>query len=478
MIQSCDQKSTSKNVDTSADSTVSTTESNDISWVDNAVIYEVNLRQYTPEGTIKAFMQHLDKIQDLGVDVLWFMPIHPIGVKNRKETEQSLGSYYSIRDYRGVNPDFGTKEDFKALVDKCHEMGFKVVLDWVANHSSWDHAWVTEHPEWYTADSYGNRPIVPIDNDGKATDWTDVADLNYENAEFRKAMIADMKYWVTDFDVDGFRCDVAGFVPVDFWVQARTELETVKPLFMLAEWEDAAYYEAFDFTYAWHQHHVMQEIIKGEQTVEDWKNLAKEAKTGWTGAPDSLKLWGPYNNQMNFITNHDENSWNKTVFDRFGNAHRCFATLSFTLPGLPLIYSGQEAAMSKVLRFFEKDTIDWSQDSLRGFYKALVELKHENSALNIGENGGEFKIISNQENDYNGLFVFERMSQSDTLVVVANLSNKNKTFKLETPYPRVRQLRFSSSSENTRLALKTPMKSYNNGLQPWECQVYEIVKAE
>ncbi|MFY0673752.1 MAG: alpha-amylase [Bacteroidia bacterium] len=443
-------------------------------WVKNAVIYEVNVRQYTPEGTFAAFSEHLPKLKELGVDILWFMPIHPIGLKNRKLDSTSLGSYYAVKDYKAVNPDFGTNEDFQSLVEKCHEMGFKVVLDWVANHSAPDHHWVDEHPEYYTKDSLGNYPIPPV-----GTDWWDVADLNYDEPGLRAAMVDAMKFWVDNYNIDGFRCDVAGEVPLDFWVEARPQLEKNKKLFMLAEWEDAEFYKAFDFTYGWHQHHIMNEIIKGEQTVADWKNLKNETKTGWLGDPTEIEPWGNFNNQMNFTTNHDENSWNKTVFERFGNAHAAFATMAFTLPGLPLIYSGQEAAMNKSLRFFEKDTIDWTQDSLRGFYTKLVEIKHNHPSLNIGDNPGSFKIKEWYDED---IFMFERAAENDTLLIVANLSPKAKGVIVQNPNERIIYTIFSSFYSTTepdfQLKVSTPFKKRNIGLGPWEVQVFQVMKPE
>lgn len=274
--------------------------------------------------------------EDLGVDILWFMPIHPIGELNRKG---SLGSYYSVRDYKAVNPEFGTMEDFKNLVNKAHELGFKVILDWVANHTSFDHQWATDHPEWYTRDEKGNI-VSPFD-------WTDVADLKYDNnPALWDAMIDALKFWVVEANIDGYRCDVAGMVPVAFWEKARTELDAVKPVFMLAEDEGQRdlMKKAFDANYGWEFHHIMNNIAKGEKNAADvWAYFAKEDT-----------LFAPTSFRMMMTSNHDENSWNGTEFERMGDGAKAFAVMAYTIPGFPMMYNGQEVALNKRLLFFEK----------------------------------------------------------------------------------------------------------------------------
>ncbi|MDZ7741384.1 MAG: alpha-amylase family glycosyl hydrolase [Bacteroidota bacterium] len=326
-------------------------------WSRDDVIYEVNIRQYTPEGTFKAFEEHLPRLKEMGVDILWLMPVHPIGEKNRKG---SLGSYYSVKDYLAVNPEFGTKEDFRSLVGKAHELGMYVILDWVANHTAWDNVWVEEHPAWYVKDSSGNF-ISPFD-------WTDVIKLDYDNAGMRRAMKDALLYWVKEENIDGYRCDVAGEVPIDFWNEASAELYAVKPVFMLAEAELPEHHEkAFNMSYAWEMHHVMNEVAKGNenankiQEVLD-KNMARFPQ-------------GAY--RMYFTSNHDENSWNGTVYERMGDAAETFAALTYVLPGMPLIYSGQEAGLDKRLLFFEKDSISWDEMKLLDFYTRLNEIKEE-----------------------------------------------------------------------------------------------------
>ncbi|MEA3505689.1 MAG: alpha-amylase family glycosyl hydrolase [Bacteroidota bacterium] len=379
-------------------------------YIKGATIYEVNIRQFTEEGTINAFVKHLPRLKELGVDILWLMPIQPIGELNRKG---SMGSYYSVKDYFAVNPEFGTKKDFQTLVDKAHEMGFKVILDWVANHSAWDNANVKLHPEWYTADSAGNL-VSPFD-------WTDVVDFNYDNNDMRAHMIQALKYWVNEFDIDGYRCDVAGMVPVDFWNNAVNELNKIKPVFMLAEDEGniELLKEAFDMHYGWELHHIMNEIAKGEQSVKELK--AYFAKCDTLYEDDDIK--------MNFITNHDENSWNGTVNERMGNAAEAFAVMAFTVPGMPLIYSGQEDGLDKRLKFFEKDIIEWEENSTTAFYKNLTKLKESNIALGTPKFGGSFEIIETQNES---VFAYKRVKDDNEVVVIINLSDKEQKYSLAT----------------------------------------------
>ena len=384
-------------------------------WAKNAVIYEVNVRQYTPEGTFKAFEANLPRLKELGVDILWFMPIHPIGIVDRKIPKgykESLGSYYSVKDYKGVNPEFGTEADFKALVAKAHEMGFKVLIDWVANHSSRDNAWITEHPDWYVKDSTGEI-MTPHD-------WTDCAKLNYTNKDMRGAMIDAMKYWVSNCDIDGFRCDVAGEVPVDFWDTARMELEKVKPMFMLAENEDHPELckKAFDANYGWGMHHVMHKVAQGKDSVNQ---IVRQIMKVDSILPKTAM-------QMNFITNHDENSWNGTAQEKFGAGENAFAVLTYTLPGMPLIYSGQEAGLNKRLKFFTKDTISWSNLELTPFYKALNKLKHSNEAIENPPYGGTFEKINNSEPKK--VLSFLRLKGNVRVLVLLNLSASPVSFIL------------------------------------------------
>ena len=289
-------------------------------WSKNAVIYEVNVRQYTVEGTFNAFANRLPQLKELGVDVLWFMPIYPISKEARKGT---LGSYYSVQDYKGINPEFGKAEDFKALVQKAHEMGFKVILDWVANHTGRDHIWMKQHPDWYVKDSLGHA-LAPFD-------WTDAAKLDYKNTAMRSAMQESMAYWVKEFDVDGFRCDVAGEVPTDFWNDTRAKLNKIKPVFMLAEADKAELTKkAFNADYNWPLLGVMNDIAKGKKVATDIDKVLAHHDS----------IYPPTSFKMNFVTNHDENSWNGSEYERMGAGVNAFVILSYTYPGIPLIYTG------------------------------------------------------------------------------------------------------------------------------------------
>jgi glycosidase len=373
-------------------------------WSYDAVIYEVNVRQYTPEGTFKAFEAHLPRLKELGVDILWLMPVHPISEKNRKGP---LGSYYAVQDYKKINPEFGTMDDFRSLVEKAHGMGFYVILDWVANHTGWDNPWIFDHPEWYTHDSTGNI-IYP-------SDWTDVADLNYDNADMRAAMTDALKFWVQEADIDGYRCDVAADVPTDFWNDVRFELDRIKLVFMLAEAEKPEHHEkAFDMSYSWELHGLFNAVAQGKKNVTDLDNYFIKHDTTF---PSSAY-------RMNFITNHDENSWHGSVNERMGKAGPVFAVLSYTLPGMPLIYSGQEAGLDKRLAFFSKDTIHWDYESpLIGFYTTLNRMKKENQALWNGNYGGGMERIMTSVNEK--VFAFARQKDDNTILVVTNLSDQN-----------------------------------------------------
>jgi glycosidase len=381
-------------------------------WVKNANIYEVNIRQYTPEGTLNAFEQHLPRLKELGVDILWFMPIQPIGELNRKVVgEENNGSYYSISDYTAVHSDYGSVEDFKRVVEKAHSMGMKVILDWVANHTAFDHHWVKEHPEFFTAGPNGNSPIVALDNDGGATDWTDVADLNYANPDLHDAMYEEMAWWIKECDIDGFRCDVAGFVPIDFWNTTRPRLEEIKPVFMLAEWEDPAHMEAFNMNYGWEFHHILNELAKGKKASTEVVEYLKKNDSLYSD--DDIRMY--------FTTNHDENAWNGTVFERMGEQHLNMFVIAATLPGMPLIYSGQEAGLDHRLSFFGKDEIDWSNEEYKNFYSRMLKIKHENEALWNAKWGGDLELIDMGEEN---VLAYRRIKGNNEVVVFVNLSSE------------------------------------------------------
>lgn len=386
-----------------------------LDWTRNAVIYEVNVRQYTKEGTFKAFEAYLPQLKELGVDVLWFMPIHPISEKNRKG---KLGSYYAVKNYKAVNPEFGTVEDFKALVTKAQGMGFKVILDWVANHTGCDNAWITEHPDWYVKDSLGNIK--------SPYDWTDTYELNYDNKEMRVAMVDAMKYWVTDFGIDGFRCDMAHEVPTDFWNDARKELDAVKPMFMLAESENYDLLEkAFDANYSWELMHMMSDIYKGKKDVD--------SLTAYFSKLDTIMVKDGY--KMNFLTNHDENSWNGTEFERYGKGVEAFAVLTYTINGMPMIYTGQEIGLKKRLEFFVKDQVpSWEKNETFAFYQKLNDLKHKFPPLLAGEQGGEMKRYNTDNNK--SVLIYSRTKDAKEVFVVLNLSAKETEVTVTDSLPK------------------------------------------
>lgn len=375
-----------------------------LNWSRNAVIYEVNIRQYTKEGTINAFAKHMPRLKEMGVDILWLMPIYPVSEKNKKG---DLGSYYAVADYRAVNPEFGTMADMKALVKEAHKLGMKVILDWVANHTGWDNVVMADHKDWYTQNEKGEI-IIP-----EGTDWTDTADLNYDNQDMRKYMIGSFKFWLENADVDGFRCDVAGMVPTNFWETARVELDKVKPVFMLAEaWEPELAGHSFDMGYAWDGHHLMNDVAQGKKNVADIKAYFAKVDTMYT--KDAYL--------MNFTTNHDENSWNGTTAERMGDAAKTFAVFSYVIPGMPLIYSGQEAGLNKRLKFFYKDEIDWSDLSMAAFYKELSQLKASNKALLAGVKGGKMQWLST--NNETAICAFSREKEGDTVIAIFNMTDK------------------------------------------------------
>ncbi len=409
-------------------------------------IYEVNIRQYTPEGTLKAFEKHIPRLKKMGVDILWLMPIFPISDKNRKGT---LGSYYAVANYVKVNPEFGTKDDLHHLINTAHKDSMLIILDWVANHTGWDNPWITEHPDWYTHDSISGKIISPV------PDWTDVADLNYDNKNMRNEMVNSMKYWLQNFDIDGFRCDVAMMVPTDFWDSARVELNKVKPVFMLAEAEQPDLMkEAFDMNYAWNFHHIMNEIAKHKHNADSLrKYFENDPKT----YPQKVY-------RMAFTSNHDENSWNGTVFERMPHSYKTFAVLTFVAPGMPLIYSGQEAKLNKRLRFFDKDTIDWSNLTMQDFYTKLIQLKNENPALWNGKAGSPAYFINTSNPEQ--ILTFKRKKGENTVLVIMNLSDKNAKFKfIEKDFERT-YIDFFSGKE---VKIK-PQETYN--LKPWEYRIF------
>ncbi len=371
-------------------------------WAKNTNIYEVNIRQYTKEGSFKAFEKELPRLHKMGVDVLWFMPIQPIGVKKRKGT---LGSYYSISDYKAVNPEFGTLADFKSVVAKAHSLGMKVMLDWVANHTSWDHVWIEKHPDWFTQKN--GQIIAPV------PEWEDVADLNYNSKEMRHAMVDALQYWVKECDIDGYRCDMAMMVPLNFWEDdVRPYLDKTKNLLWLAEAEGPEFHKkAFHITYGWDWHHLFNDMAQGKKKIADLDALMAAEKAKYPA-----NSW-----RLQFTSNHDENSWNGSEQERMGGAYRTFAVLAATLPGVPLMYSGQETGLlNRKLKFFDKDEIPWGVCVLNDFYKKLWALKKNNSAMTNAAAEGNFTRLKTNHDDV--VYAFSRQKGKDKVVVIANIS--------------------------------------------------------
>jgi alpha-amylase len=367
------------------------------SWILRTNVYEVNLRQYTPEGTISAFRAHLPRLRDMGVETLWFMPITPIAQEHKKG---SMGSYYACSDFTSVSAEFGSLEDWKALVSEAQVMGFKVILDWVANHTGWGHRWTREHPEWYERNAEGG--FVP------AHGMDDIIELDFRNRELRAAMIDAMRFWVEETGIDGFRCDLAFWVEVDFWIEAKAALDTVKLLFWLGELDPlthGAYMQVFDAAYTWSWMHAAQEFYGGRAPLGELYELLDRYRAT-TGIP----AW--------FTANHDENSWNGTEFEKYGPLAAALAVFSCTWPGLPLVYSGQELPNTKRLQFFEKDPIEWQgKPSLHNFYKTLLDLRRSNRSLDANASCRLLQTSAGKD-----ALVFERSEGDELVLVLINLS--------------------------------------------------------
>ncbi len=400
-------------------------------WIYNAVVYEMNIRQQSEEGTFAAAEQRLPFLKELGVDVIWLMPIHPIGVDGRKGT---LGSYYSIVDYKAINPEFGGLEDFKSFLDKAHELGFKVVTDWVANHTSRDAKWWTEgKKDWYKIDPATDLPIVEYD-------WTDIASLNYENEDMRAAMIDALCYWI-ELGLDGYRCDVAYKVPADFWAEAWAAVKAINPdVYLLAEGEESWLHECgFNTTYAWELHHMLNAMAKGGSET---KNVAGDGTIKTDSkttadlkeylARDAQKYPQPAMRLM-FTSNHDENSWAGTEFERLGDAVKTMAALTYLLPqGQPLIYTGQEIGHNDRFEFFEKDAVKaWEANEWTAFYRSLNAMRHSNQALAAGGRGGDMTYLECANGD---VLAFSRKVEGNEVVAIFNLSAQMQKVQFAEPF--------------------------------------------
>ena len=382
-------------------------------WAKNATIYEVNVRQYSPEGSFAAVTQALPRLKTMGVDILWLMPVNPIGRDHRKGP---LGSYYSVSDYKAINPEFGTLDDFKALVQHAHGLGMKVIIDWVPNHTSWDNVWVKDHPDWYLKDATGKIGPVTFGSGPDAQVWEDVVGLDYRVPAMRAAMIDAMAFWIKTADVDGFREDVASNVPTDIWNEARAALDKIKPVFMLAEADKPELQQdAFDMTYDWDFYHCMVKVAKTGDARELMAFFAHPPKTFPAGSY-----------RMEFTSDHDENSWNGSDTELYGKAFKPYAVIAATVPGMALVYSGQESGLDKRLKFFERDPIAWRNYPLADFYRGLLTLRHDNPALWNGDAGGSMEVLDPHNTR---VFAFRRVKDGHSVTVTVNLSGKAQKIK-------------------------------------------------
>jgi glycosidase len=377
-----------------------------IDWGNGTNIYEVNVRQYTREGTFKAFIEHIPRLKNMGVDILWLMPVTPISAEKRQGT---WGSYYAASSYTNVDPAYGSEEDFKELIRTAHFFEMKVIIDWVANHTGYDHVWTKEHADWYRKDEHGNFTEL--------YGWVDVIDLNYEIPALRDGMIGAMKYWVKTFDIDGFRCDMARTVPVDFWIEARAECDAMKCLFWLAECEILNYHEAFDVTYGWEGMRAFDKYFKDELKFEEIRSILINYSHYPIGSRKLL-----------FTSNHDENTYYGTEYEKYGVCAKAMAVFTCTWPGIPLIYSGQEKPNLKRLEFFEKDFIDWEGDvELHGFYKTLLTIRKKNKALQ------ESASVLLLQTDQPEVLAYLCRRQHDKVLVLMNLGKGAATFRIDHP---------------------------------------------
>ncbi len=382
-----------------------------VEWAHTTNIYEVNVRQYTKEGTFNAFAKELPRLKDMGVQTIWFMPVTLIAQKNKKGT---LGSYYACTDYTAINPEFGTLDDFKQLVKQAHSMGFKVIIDWVANHTGWDHVWTKQHPEYFLRDSStGDFKI--------ASGMDDIIELDYSNPDLVKAMIDAMRFWVTECDIDGFRCDLAFWVELPFWIKARKELDKAKHLFWLGEFDEIdhpEYGKVFDASYTWTWMHKTEDFNKKHLPIDSLESVLK--KYSIIG-DSSMRAW--------FTTNHDENSWNGTEYEKYDGMAKALAVFSCTWNGIPLIYSGQELPNKKRLKFFDKDEIEWTgHNELHNFYKTLLNLHSADPALRAGdEKVKTFRIKTSDDTD---VFAYLRKNGDKEVLVLLNLSRKDNLFTI------------------------------------------------
>jgi alpha-amylase len=412
-------------------------------WIMQGNIYEVNIRQYTPEGTFRAFAPHLDRLKKMGVQTLWFMPINPISRLGRKGT---LGSYYAVSDYTAINPEFGTLDDFKQIVALCHQKGMKVIIDWVPNHTGADHRWLKEHPEFYIKDSSGKAAV--------AFDWIDTRQLDYANSIMQDSMIASMKFWLDRTGIDGFRCDVAWNVPAGFWKRCIGDLRRMKNIFMLAE-GDKPYLlrSGFDATYSWDMFHMMAKVAAGERPAFALDSIRRQYDTAYPKT--ALELY--------FTSNHDENTWNKADYGMFpGPVHAPFAVFTQTMAdAIPLVYSGQEEPVLRAIQFFEKDPIIFGKFQRAAFYSTLLHLRENDPAL---ASDASFRKI--RVGDDRALYAYEREARGKKILVILNLSPQGQTVSID-------DKSLFGNPYNVFAGDKEPVNGKPWTIEPWGYAVYE-----
>jgi alpha-amylase len=420
-----------------------------LDWVKNTNVYEVNVRQYTAEGTFNAFAKEMPRLKEMGVATLWFMPITPIAQKNKKGT---MGSPYACSDYTAINPEFGTLDDFKNLVKEAHALGLKVIIDWVANHTGWDHRWTKEHPDYYLKDSATKDFKI-------ARGMDDIIELDFKNPALRKAMIEAMQYWVKECNIDGFRCDLASWVEVDFWLEARPLVDAVKPLFWLGELdelESQAYKPVFDCSYSWTWMHKTKDFYQKGLALSELETVLRRYDS--VAKPNTMNLW--------FTTNHDENSWNGTEYEKYGDMAKALAVFSITWNGVPLVYSGQELPNMKRLEFFEKDPIAWNGTyAMAPFYKTLLGLKKNHPALRAGDAAVSTHLL--QTDAPGRVMGYLRQNGDREVLVLLNMTKQAFRFELKDAAVKGQYKNVFSGANN----------DFSNErffeMRPWEYLVYE-----
>ena len=403
----------------------------------NKVIYEVNIRNYSSQGNFSGLEKDLPRLKELGIDILWLMPIHPIGEENRIGTK---GSPYSVKNYRTINPDYGNSANLKSLVSAAHAADMEIWLDWVANHTAWDHVWVTEHIDYY-ASKEGQRPYSP-------NGWNDVIQLDFSNQNMRNAMIEAMKYWVQEFDIDGFRCDYATGVPVDFWRSAKTEINKIKEITWLCEGDNSSYMNVFDFDYAWAFNTALNEFGKNNNVTQ----LRSACNT----------LFSSQYPRMVYLTNHDLSAYDGTEFTRYGSNVLTLAVLSFTIYDMPLIYNGQEIGMDKTMGLFDVNPVQWLpvNNTISNVYKKLIRLKRSQPALESGSNRGTLNFY---QTDNEQVMVYSRKRDNNEVLVMLNFSKSPVSFQFTSSVPIGEFTDYLGSSGKQSFSTQTTINLSTNG---------------